>query len=229
MKRLALKIFIYTALTVLGFGVATFVFWNLQPKDVLTIRGPVKVKPVVAKGEGAVTLHFDYCKNLDVEGTIQQSFVSNKTELLSPEVQDTQHKICTKDQAVTILIPPQTAPDRYRIKYVATYKINPITTVVETFQSEQFDVVSNDTVLPNPLPSTLPNDPNFYNQQSPILTPSTNGLSQTNNSSQSAAAAPNSIQGQAQASGSVASPSPAPVQDTKRPSLVQQFLNLIGL
>jgi hypothetical protein len=154
MRQKLLKIFIYSALGIISIGVAIFVYWNLQPNDVLTIRGPITVKPVVAKGEGAVTLHFNFCKNMDVEGKVQQSFVSNKTELLSPGILDRGPKACYKDQAVTILIPPQTLPDRYRIKYTVTYQVNPITTTVETFESEPFDVVSQDTVLPFPYPTS---------------------------------------------------------------------------
>lgn len=122
----------------LAIGVAAIIaYWAIVPVDVLEI----KKATVESTDDGRVKiLNFDYCKVSDAQGKIEWRIVSRSSEILLPEGQDRQGKTCNANLRAPILIPPHAAPDTYIIRYKVTYKVNPIRTVVEEFETTPFTV-----------------------------------------------------------------------------------------
>jgi hypothetical protein len=68
------------------------------------------------------------------------SFVSDKTEIFFPVVKERSLRECKTIDAPVIL-PPQITPGTYHLKFRVTYQVNPLKSVVITWESENFEVV----------------------------------------------------------------------------------------
>lgn len=128
------------ALALVGVAVAVFLYWMFTGKDVLKINNnPVPVKPSFVKSEEKITISIDYCKSMDVPGVVYTRFVSKNTELVVPTTMENTTKGCAvKEFAVPI--PSQLTPDVWHLNYRIDYKTNPISTVREEFNTQDFTV-----------------------------------------------------------------------------------------
>lgn len=132
----------YFALGVISVGIAFVLYWTFTGNDVLTINNePVPVKPKVAKSEEVVNIEVNFCKHSNAPGIVTRKLVSKQTELLAPTTEDKLGPICVPNAIVPIPIPPQTPVGTYKVVYEIEYRPNPLKTVVETFSSEEFQVV----------------------------------------------------------------------------------------
>lgn len=120
------------------------VYWVVEPDKVFEVKGGmvqvISENKTVRTGEKLRT-KTSFCKKIEVDGVFRRNFVSSATEIRGPEIPEDIGKACIDDVISEIPLPPQIAPGEYRLKYVATYKINPIKTVEETYYSEPFMVV----------------------------------------------------------------------------------------
>lgn len=130
--------FLYAALIVVAACVGLMIYWLNEPDDVLTIKGPVTVQPKHAQKHGAVILKLDFCKNVSVPGVVERRLVSDKTQIISAKMEDASPKGCHDNVEIGVGVPEQASPDTYHFEYTATYKVNPLSTVVEEFRSEDF-------------------------------------------------------------------------------------------
>lgn len=119
-----------------------FLYWSFQPQDVLEIHNepfPVRTIREHPNSDGVVILKVDYCKKTEAVGRVRTSFVSESRETFLPVAEDKGPKGCNVVE-LPILIPTDLTPGDYKVKFRVEYKINPIRTVVEEFESSQFTV-----------------------------------------------------------------------------------------
>lgn len=128
-----------------------FLFWIYSPpKEALSVSPqPIPVLTETVKKDGTcaalgfdrcVVLKLTRCKNTDAKGRVVITLVSNKTRLTLPVGNDNGERKCDNNLQLPLPIPPQTAPDTYHINFRATYKINPIITLTQDFDTEEFNV-----------------------------------------------------------------------------------------
>jgi hypothetical protein len=134
---------VYFILLFLAAVVALFLYWTFQGSNVLDVKNnPVPVRTIRPhpQADGVVFLNINYCKNTKAEGRVRTSFVSPTREYFFPVSIDRQDPNC-KFQEVPVAIPHEVLPGEYHIHFRITYKVNPIKTVVEEFDSKKFEVV----------------------------------------------------------------------------------------
>jgi hypothetical protein len=130
----------FAGLAVLSAVVAVLLFWAYQSDNVLTIKNaPFPTRIIQQDGERLVLMDIDYCKNLSVDGKVRISFVSKASEVLLPLSDDKQPAQCLKT-SLPVLIPKQLPDDIYHVHFRTTYKINPLKTVTQEFDSVPFKV-----------------------------------------------------------------------------------------
>lgn len=137
---------VYIALLVIMAAIGTLLYWSFQSTDVLNIKNapfPVRTVREHPTADGVVILHIDYCKNIKATGRVRTSFVAQSREIFLPVATDTQPPQCL-DTEVPVLIPSDLPPGKYRIKFRTEYRINPIKTAIEDFDSVEFEVVGNE-------------------------------------------------------------------------------------
>lgn len=133
----------YVALVLTMLAVGVLLYWAFQPSDVLEIKNspfPVRTIREHPTADGVIILNIDYCKKIDVEGKVRISFVSQSREVFLPIADDRQSPTC-KVVEFPVLIPHELPKDKYRIKFRTEYRVNPLKTEVEEFESRSFEVV----------------------------------------------------------------------------------------
>jgi hypothetical protein len=133
---------IFAALVFIAVCLAVFFYWLVSNQDVLEVRNaPVPVSKVSPSPEvdGQVVFRVDFCKNVEAEGRVRPSFVSNAKEVFIPTYTDKSDKGCQLYD-VPVIIPRDLTPGKYHVHYRITYKVNPIKTVVEEFDSQEFTI-----------------------------------------------------------------------------------------
>lgn len=138
------------ALVVIGISIAIFLKWSFASDNVLVVNNspfPVRSVRPHAESNGVIILNVDYCKNVNIKGQVRTSFVSSSREVFLPVSDENQATGCHQTE-VPILIPKDLPPDTYKIKFRATYDLNPLKkNVVSEFESQQFRV-DKEQVMP---------------------------------------------------------------------------------
>lgn len=150
--RHKLKSFIlYGALLAIAFSVTVFLYWLYSPpKEALSISPrPIPVLTKVVKNDpscaiiGAdrcVVLKLTRCKNIEAFGRISPTFISNTDRVPAPEIPDRGERRCDTDIIVPFPVPRAAPPGKYHIHFRTVYKVNPITTITQDYDSEEFTV-----------------------------------------------------------------------------------------
>lgn len=135
--------FIYVSLGMLAFAVGFFLYWSFQPNDVLEIKNSPFPAEIIAREppqQGILILKVDYCKKIDITGTVRMSFVSKTKEIFLPATPERGPVTCRKTD-LPILIPDGLTPDTYKVHFRTTYTINPLQDqVIEDFYSKEFQL-----------------------------------------------------------------------------------------
>lgn len=130
----------YAPLVFIAVVALTFLYWNIQPTDVIKPNNsPYPVRPSATDPLGVEVVTINYCKLIGVNGTVGIRFVGNKSIVRSPDASERGGKGCQK-RDIPILLPPQVADDIFYIEFESVYKINPITKVIEISRSQEFRV-----------------------------------------------------------------------------------------
>lgn len=136
------KIF-YLLLGVIGAGLVVLGYWALQNEKTLEIRNspfPVRTIRSEASPAGVVILNVDYCKHTDIKGRLRMSFVSQSREIFLPVTEETNTEGCHVNE-VPIILPKDIPADTYKVKFVVTYKLNPLKSNIPVeFESQTFKV-----------------------------------------------------------------------------------------
>lgn len=133
---------LYFALGIISIALTVFLYWLISGNDALEIKGAVKAEPVVVETQKAVTLKVNYCRSAWDEGRVVRKFVNGSSEVLAPTVAGQLPRGCNSDFPIEIPIPDSVTPGKWHINYRITYRTNPLKTVVEEFDSQEFTVVS---------------------------------------------------------------------------------------
>lgn len=134
--------YITIALTALLLGL--LLWWlALQPDRVFQVKDNkiIPQKQTVAAGE-EIQFKTSFCKLIDTPGEITRSFISGETVIYTPPSKDELGRTCADDIIIKVIVPGQSPPGEYRLRYDAKYKINPIKNVHETYSSEPFMVTA---------------------------------------------------------------------------------------
>ncbi|MFH0766314.1 MAG: hypothetical protein V2A61_07830, partial [Calditrichota bacterium] len=125
----------------------TLGYWLWYPYDPITVEKPIKIanlnKQVIAGGR--LFYEIKYKKNMDVTGTLSRKLI-NKWEI------DLADSVVTappgKDgDFVPLTIPSFSEPGKYKFRWSASYKVNPVRTVTVSVESEEFEVILNPNIL----------------------------------------------------------------------------------
>ncbi len=132
------------ALLIIMVGIGRILTWSLASANVLEINNspfPVRTIREHPSADGVVILQVNFCKNIDIEGNLRISFVSESREVFLPLSVERSAKEC-RETEVPVLLPKGLPPDIYKVKFRVTYNINPIKKgIVEEFESQKFEVV----------------------------------------------------------------------------------------
>lgn len=136
---------IIAGLLIASIGLGLLLMWSLQGNKVLEIHNapfPIRTIREHPTADGVVILNVDYCKLQDAQGRVRTSYVSNSREIFLPLADERIPKGCHQGE-YPVLIPINTPPDTYRIKFRIVYDVNPLKReVIEEFESAPFEVVA---------------------------------------------------------------------------------------
>lgn len=103
---------------------------------------PIPVLTKTVSPNGYVVLNYTYCKNVNTVGRIVISLVSDNVQLIIPVVYERNPRKCESNIKVPIPIPPQATPGEYHFHFRATYQINPLTSIIEDYDTQNFNVTN---------------------------------------------------------------------------------------
>lgn len=134
------------AMAIIALSLGILLNWSFANENVLKVNNapfPVRTIRQHAEQGGVVILNVDVCKNTDVVGNVRTSFVSSTREVFLPLSKERLPKGCLK-QEIPVVIPKDLPTDTYKIKFRATYDINPLKKgIVSEFESKSFVVDPN--------------------------------------------------------------------------------------
>jgi hypothetical protein len=134
------------SLAVIAIGLIILLRWSLVDTNVLKVNNapfPVRTIRQHAENGGVVILSVDLCKNTNVSGTVRTSFISQTREIFLPVSQERIQKGCLA-QEIPIVVPKDLPSDTYKIKFRATYDLNPLKKgIVSEFESKTFQIDPN--------------------------------------------------------------------------------------
>lgn len=141
-QKLTMKI-AFISLGVIAVLVGTILYWSFADEKVLTVNNepfPVRTIREHPMANGVVILKVDFCKHYDIEGDLRISFLNTDHEVFLPIVKERSPKEC-KVTEFPILIPEVIEPGKYRVKFRATYDINPVKrNITSEFVSRDFEI-----------------------------------------------------------------------------------------
>lgn len=143
----------YAALAIVAIAVGIFIYWAVQPADVAVVNNspfPVRQVPQTVDKPGVIYVKIDVCKRYSKKGDLRVSYVSSSREIFLPLNDEGLKKGCSNTE-YPIPIPKDIVPDTYRLKFRATYDVNPIKQdVQQEFMTQPFkiDPTQNPPVQP---------------------------------------------------------------------------------
>lgn len=142
-RKLKLANYAIIALFILVISIGgLFIYWTLSSSEVLVLKNlpfPAQTVPATAATDGLIELKVDYCKKVNATGIVRISFVSNAREVFLPIAPDKQPAQCLNTN-IPIIIPKDLPPDTYHIHFHVVYKVNPLKTTTQDFDSKSFTV-----------------------------------------------------------------------------------------
>lgn len=135
---------IFLGITILAIAVvALFYFWAFYPYIPLTVNNaPIPIRPpeVTTGPNTTVIATLSACKHMDITPVVTRSIVGVNSVLATPSYTGAIHSTgCTTlDQA--IIVPQFTPAGVYHVHWHVAYRVNPIRTVVVTYNSQNFTI-----------------------------------------------------------------------------------------
>lgn len=137
----------YLALGVIAAAIGLILYWSFQDEKVITVNNepfPVRTVREHATANGVVILKVDFCKHYNLDGDLRVSFVNTDHEVFLPVTRERSEKGC-KVTEFPIIVPTVIEKGHYKIKFRATYDLNPIKrNIVDEFLSKDF-LIDEDT------------------------------------------------------------------------------------
>lgn len=141
-RQKALWIAGYIALGVMATFTAIILYWLLSPpKEVLSVNPhPIVVLTEKTHPDGLVLIRYNYCKNASATGRLVISLVGEDVQLTLPITTEPNPKGCEDNVEVPLPIPAQATPGRYHFHFRVTYQVNPLRTIIQDLDTEEFSV-----------------------------------------------------------------------------------------
>lgn len=137
--------FLIAMLLILAVLTGIFSYWNLEgvlfhrvfdTNEIILIT----TKNIYSQGE-TVQATFTTCKNLNVNAKIQWSIIDTYIRSYPPRQGKNSFIGCVENQLATLEILSDTLPnDTYYFSGTATYRLNPIKTIVVPLKTNSFEV-----------------------------------------------------------------------------------------
>uniref|UniRef100_A0A6M3JP92 Uncharacterized protein n=1 Tax=viral metagenome TaxID=1070528 RepID=A0A6M3JP92_9ZZZZ len=112
------------------------------PFKILDVKEPIKVVSEYVYPGDRLFYEIDFEKHVDTAGILNRKLVDG----FVIDLGDVSVPSKARKNIVTasVKIPAFTPPGRYRLRWSVTYKINPLRTIVRSFESEYFHVIEQD-------------------------------------------------------------------------------------
>lgn len=149
-KRSKLLFIISMAVIILSMAlIGIFLYWNTYPYDPLVFKDQngYETNTLMVGNEdkevpngGYLELLANYCKNTDAVGKIEVYMVgeTSKDQLIFGE--DIRESGCY-DKSIPVKLPKVLTSEKRHLEMTVKYQVNPIRTVSEVIQTEEFDIV----------------------------------------------------------------------------------------
>lgn len=136
------KFIVYLTLLVLTISGSVLLFWTFEPNEVATVtNSPVPVRPKEINPEATIIVSPIICKKIEARAHIQRTLISKAAKIPLPDYENYLPKADCKQTDLAVIIPGNTPDGVYHINYDVTYYINPITTVVIHWYTQEFSVI----------------------------------------------------------------------------------------
>jgi hypothetical protein len=117
----------------------TGIYWLTYPYEVLTINEhPLKVLSRQVQTDGIVMFELDYCKHMNIEGTISRRFIDGLIYSV-PNITVHNEPGCRK-VIITEDIPNNLPPSEYVMDFHYTYQVNPLRKITVHAHTQKFTV-----------------------------------------------------------------------------------------
>lgn len=135
--------FVLLALVTISISLGIFLKWSFEATPPLVIKNSPFSTRSIPPDPGVndvIVLDVDYCKRTSKQGAIRTSYVSKTREIFMAVTKEQYEKGCFR-RDIPILIPSDLPTDTYKLKFVATYNLNPLKQNVQvTFESQEFTI-----------------------------------------------------------------------------------------
>lgn len=145
---------VLVAMLVIALSLGLIMKWAFQSETVIDVKQqpfPVRTIREHPTAAGVVFVKANLCKTQDVQGQVRVSFVSESREIFLPLAPEKLDKGCI-NQEIPVLIPYEIPAGVYKIKFRATYNLNPLKKgIVEEFTTKEV-TIDPSTAKVNPAP-----------------------------------------------------------------------------
>lgn len=136
----------YAALVLVAITIGVFLKWSFQTNNIISVKNepfPVRTIGKTAEANGVIILKVDFCKNVNTQGDLRMSFVSQDREVFLPLAVEKNPKGCRITE-VPVIVPSGLPDGDYQVKFKVVYNLNPLKQgVTDEFTSQKFHVGSN--------------------------------------------------------------------------------------
>jgi hypothetical protein len=133
-----LALFIVIGLLIIA---STILLWLFLPVKIIEYKGQYKIQEVVYQGD-ETAYEVKYCKYVENKPEILQKMFVDGLVFNAEENKAEFHKGCYT-QVIELKIPSTLPAGKYKLRTVATYRINPLRTVTYTNETNWFQVKSH--------------------------------------------------------------------------------------
>lgn len=131
-------------LIVILFLLGMVLYWQVYPYNILEVKeGNYLLDKTVYKQGEDFNIHFEVCKNIDIEEDIYGKFIDGVIYSI-PENSSNLKKGCYSTYILGVSIPNNLPEGKYIYEETIIYRVNPIRTITYTFTTPEFEVVVED-------------------------------------------------------------------------------------
>jgi len=133
----------YVALLLTAVSVFVVLFWIYSPpmKALEISPNPIPVVTDNLKPYDYAVLKYTYCKNVTTTGRLTITLVGTSSQLVLPTTHERGERKCQNDVRVPLAIPPLTPPGEYHFHFRVMYIVNPLRTITQDFDTQEFKVI----------------------------------------------------------------------------------------
>lgn len=132
----------YSALFVIAVAITILLYWLYSaPAQAVTVSpNPIPVVNKTVTAGSYTQIKYSFCKNTNVSGRIVIALVGDNVQLTLPVGFERGKRTCETDKVVPLPVPPQATPGNYHFHFRATYQINPLRSIVQEYDTQEFAV-----------------------------------------------------------------------------------------